>query len=128
VDELDVKIFTALISESAVGPSRTQVRSSLRDIALRLGVDDITMSYRYKRLQKSGALSVLQLVVNSKFFGCRLLNVTVDVSQESAKHDMIRKLNLANSVITLSNFRPTCLSVLPAKASFIAGGLRNLRR
>lgn len=112
MDELDVKIFRALVTESAVGPSRTQVRSSLKDIAVRLGVDDMTVSYRYRRLQKSGALSVWHLVVNPTFFGHRLMNVTVDVSPESAKDDMIRKLRLIDSVVTLSNFLGSALTVL----------------
>jgi hypothetical protein len=45
MDDLDVKILRALISESAVSPSNPQLRSSLRGIAARLGTDDATVSY-----------------------------------------------------------------------------------
>ena len=48
MDELDVKILRALMSEGAVAPSDTQVRSSLRSIAARLGADDMTVNYRYR--------------------------------------------------------------------------------
>ena len=37
MDELDVKLLRALMSEGAVAPSDTQVRSSLRSIAAAWG-------------------------------------------------------------------------------------------
>ena len=92
MDELDVKIFRALMSEGAVAPSDTQVHSSLRSIAARIGADDTTVSYRYKKLKESGAFSGWQLIMNPTFLGCRVIDVTVDVQPESAKPDMIRKL------------------------------------
>jgi DNA-binding Lrp family transcriptional regulator len=112
MDELDVRIFRALISESAVAPSATQVNSSLRSIAARIGADDMTVNYRYKRLQQSGALSGWQLVVNPTFFGCKLLDVTVDVQPESAKSDMIRKLKLVHEVIGMFDFYGRALKLV----------------
>ena len=44
MDDLDVKILRALMSEGAVAPSDAQVRSSLRSIAARLGADDMTVN------------------------------------------------------------------------------------
>jgi DNA-binding Lrp family transcriptional regulator len=104
MDELDVKIFRALMSEGAVAPSDPQVHSSLRSIASRIGADDTTVNYRYKKLQESGAFSGWQLIVNPTFLGCNVLDVTVDVQPESAKPDMIRKLKLIQEVTGMNVF------------------------
>jgi DNA-binding Lrp family transcriptional regulator len=112
MDELDVKLFRALVSESAVAPSRNQVNSSLRSIAKRLGADDSTVSYRYKRLQKWGCMSAWHLQVNPAFFGRGLLEVMVDVQPESAKPDMIRKLKLVGEVSGMVDFYGRALKLL----------------
>lgn len=104
MDELDVKIFRALMSEGAVAPSDTQVHSSLRSIATRIGADDTTINYRYKKLQESGAFSGWQLIVNPTFLGCRVMDVSVDVQPESAKPDMVRKLKLVQEVTGMNVF------------------------
>jgi DNA-binding Lrp family transcriptional regulator len=104
MDELGVKIFRALMSEGAVAPSDTQVHSSLRSIATRIGADDTTVNYRYKKLHESGAFSGWQLIVNPTFLGCKVMDVTVDVQPESAKPDMIRKLRLVQEVTGMNVF------------------------
>ncbi len=112
MDELDVRIFRALISESAVAPSTTQVNSSLRSIAARIGADDMTVNYRYRRLQESGALSGWQLIVNPTFSGCKLMDVTVDVQPESAKSDMVRKLKLIHEITGMMDFYGRALKLI----------------
>ncbi len=112
MDELDVKLLRALMSEGAVAPSATQVRSSLRSIAARLGADDMTLNYRYKRLMESRALSTWQLIVNPTFFGCRMLDATVDVEPESAKPDMIRKLKLVREITGMIDFYGRALKLI----------------
>ncbi|MDG6898683.1 MAG: AsnC family transcriptional regulator [Nitrososphaerota archaeon] len=112
MDELDVKIFRALMSEGAVAPSNAQVSSSLRSIASRLGADDTTVNYRYRRLKELGALSGWQLMVNPTFFGCRILAVTVDVQPESAKPDMITKLRLLHEVTGIAIYYGRALGAL----------------
>ncbi len=112
MDDLDVKILRALMSEGAVAPSDTQVNSSLRSIAARLGADDTTVSYRYKRLQESGAMSGWRLIVNPTFFGCRVMDATVDVEPESAKPDMIRKLKLIGEVTGMIDFYGRALKLI----------------
>jgi DNA-binding Lrp family transcriptional regulator len=112
MDELDVRIFRALVSESAVGTSRDQVNSSLRSIAKRLGADDATVNYRYKRLQESGCMSAWQLIVNPTLFGRAMLEVMVDVQPESAKPDMIRKLKLVGEVSGMVDFYGRALKLL----------------
>ena len=112
MDELDVKIFRALVGESAVAPSRDQVNSSLKSIAKRLGADDATVNYRYKRLQEAGCMSAWQLIVNPSFFGRAMLDVVVDVQPESAKPDMIRKLKLIGEVSGIVDFYGRALKLI----------------
>ena len=111
MDQLDVKILRSLISERAVSPSNASVKLSLRGIAARLGADDMTVRYRYKRLQESGCLSVWSLLVNPAFFGYRVTEVMVDVQPESGKPDMIRKLKLVNEITGMVNFYGKAISI-----------------
>jgi DNA-binding Lrp family transcriptional regulator len=112
MDALDVKILRALMSEGAVAPSETQVNSSLRSIAARLGADDTTVNYRYRRLVESGAMAGWRLIVNPTFFGYRVMDVTVDVEPESAKPDMIRKLKLVGEVTGMIDFYGRALKLI----------------
>jgi len=117
MDALDVKILRALLSERSVAPSNHQVSSSLRSIAARLGVDDVTINNRYKKLQESGAMSGWRLVINPTFLGCESLDATVDVQPESAKADMIRKLSLINEVVGIQDFYGSRLKVIAMYSS-----------
>jgi DNA-binding Lrp family transcriptional regulator len=112
LDELDIKIFRALQSEMAVAPSSAQLKSSLRSIAARLGADDMTVNYRYKRLEESGSMSGWQLIVNPTFLGSRMMDIAVDVQPESAKPDMIRKLKLVHEVLALFDFYGRALRMI----------------
>jgi DNA-binding Lrp family transcriptional regulator len=111
MDELDVKIIRSLISERAVSPSNASVKLSLRAVATRLGADDMTVRYRYKRLIDSGCMPVWSLLVNPAFFGYRVTDVMVDVQPESAKPDMIRKLKLVNEITGMVNFYGRAISL-----------------
>jgi DNA-binding Lrp family transcriptional regulator len=104
MDELDLKILRSLISERAVSPSSPSVKLSLRAIAARLGADDMTIRYRYKKLQESGCMSVWSLLVNPAFFGYKVTDLMVDVQPESSKPDMIRKLRLVHEITGMVNF------------------------
>ncbi len=84
----------------------------MRSIASRLGADDVTVSLRYKKLRESGALSGWRLAINPTLFGCRSIDVTVDVDPESAKPDMIRKLSLINEVVGIWDFYGRGLKVV----------------
>jgi DNA-binding Lrp family transcriptional regulator len=117
MDELDVKILRALISESRASPSSAEVRLSLRAIAARIRADDMTVNYRYKRLQKSGALSDWHLILNPSFFSRSVLDVVVDVQPESEKADMIRKLKLIDGVFMILNFFGRALKILTMYSS-----------
>jgi len=112
MDELDVKILRALISESAVAPSNPKVKSTLRSIAARLGADDMTVNNHYKKILESGCMSVWSLLVNPTYFGYRASDVMVDVQPESAKPDMIRKLRLIHEITGLVNFYGRGLKII----------------
>lgn len=104
MDELDIKILRAIISESAVAPTNIQVRSSLRMIAKRIEVDDMTAAKRFKKLQSAGCMDEWQLSVNPSLLGYKMLDVMLEVGEEYAKPDMIRKLGLIHGVLVIINF------------------------
>lgn len=112
MDELDVKILRALISESAIAQSNSMVKLSLRKIASRLGADDMTVSNRFHRLQEAGCMSRWQLLINPSFFGYRILDVLVRVQPESAKADMVRKIKLIHGVFAVQDFHGNALKIL----------------
>ena len=112
LDELDVKILRALISESAIAQSNSMVTLSLRRIASRLGADDMTVAKRFRKLQESGCMSHWQLMINPSFFGYGILDVVVRVQPESAKTDMIRKIRLIHGVFAIQNFHGNALKIL----------------
>ncbi|MDG6957366.1 MAG: AsnC family transcriptional regulator [Nitrososphaerota archaeon] len=104
MDELDVRILRALIFEGAVAPSMSQVNESLSSIAKRLEADDAKVSYRYRRMLRSGTMSDWLLMTNPGHFGCGLTDVLVDVEPESGKDDMIRKLRVVHEVVGIIDF------------------------
>jgi len=112
LDELDVKILRALISESAIAQSNSMVTLSLRKIASRLGADDMTVTKRFRRLQKSGCMSHWQLMINPSFFGYGILDVVVRAQPESAKADMIRKIRLIHGVFAIQDLHGSALKIL----------------
>ena len=112
LDELDIKIFRALISESIIAPSNTEVMSSLRDIARKLGSDDMTIRNRYKKLQEAGCMSVWRLGVNPSVVGYKPIDIVLEVQPESAKADMIRKLRLIHGIIRIVDYYGPTLQVL----------------
>ena len=112
MDELDVKILRALISESAIAQSNSMVTLSLRKIASRLEADDMTVANRFRRLQEGGCMSRWQLMINPSFFGYQILDVVVRAQPESAKVDMIRKIRLIHGVFAIQNFQGNALKVL----------------
>jgi DNA-binding Lrp family transcriptional regulator len=112
LDELDVKIFRALISESAIAPSRIQVESSLREIARKLGSDDMTVRNRYKKLQDAGCMSAWRSYINPQLFGYSAVDVLVEVEPESAKADMMRKLRLVHGVVRIVDYYGKGMQIL----------------
>lgn len=104
MDELDVRILRALIAERAVAQSSPGVKSSLRSIAARIGADDATVSYRYRRLQDSGCLPVWSLLLNPALLGFGVAELIVDAQPEAAKPDMVRKLRLVQEITGIVNF------------------------
>lgn len=112
MDELDVKILRALISESAIGQSESMVQLSLRKMASRLKADDMTVRNHFRKLQEAGCMSRWQLLVNPSFFGYQILDVVVRVEPESAKKDMIRKIRLIHGVFAIQNFHGNALKIL----------------
>lgn len=104
MDELDVKILRSLISEMAVSPSSPSVRLSLRGIAARIGADDMTVAYRYRKMQEAGYMSIWSLLINPAFLGLKVTEIVADVDKESRKQEVVERLKSEDFVTGLVNF------------------------
>jgi DNA-binding Lrp family transcriptional regulator len=103
LDELDVKLLRALTNDGVPAPANFQLRTSLREIARRLGADDMTVANRYKMFQEAGLIRGWILVVNPGLYGYEMKEILVDVEPESMKDDAIRKLRLIHGIVMIVN-------------------------
>ncbi len=101
MDELDIRIFRSLTSSKYVAPSNFQVKISMREIARKLGVDDMTVSNRYARFARIGLFTGWRAAFNPRLFNYGMKEVLVEVQPESAKEEMIRKLRLVHGITVL---------------------------
>ena len=69
MDELDVRIFRALLTDKLSAPFSIHAKASLRQVARDLNVDDVTVRNRFKRFQERGFLSGWRLLPNPRLFG-----------------------------------------------------------
>jgi DNA-binding Lrp family transcriptional regulator len=98
MDELDVRIFRVLATDDSGSIISSQFRPSFREVSRRLGVDEVTVRNRYRRLREKGFLSGLAVFPNPNLFGYRMTKLLVDCPSRSPKQDMIRKLRLVHGV------------------------------
>lgn len=111
MDELDVKIFRALTSEHSRPSFFTPLKTSLRDIARKLEVDDATLRNRYKRLRENGVLSGWKVFPNPNLFGYKLVNILIDMPPRTPKDDLMRKLRLVHGVVSMFDFHGDALGI-----------------
>jgi len=111
MDELDVRIFRALTTDHKKPSFFTPLKTSLREIARSLQVDDVTVRNRYKRLKETGILSGWKVLPNPNLFGYRMLNMLVDTPPSSPKDDMIRKLKLVHGVVAIHDSHGDSLGI-----------------
>src|ERR1700691_4232849 len=78
LDELDVKIFRAILRGNLSAPFSTRLRASLQDVARTLRADDTTVRNRFNRFQKEGFVSGWILLPNPNLFGYGMTKVIVD--------------------------------------------------
>lgn len=107
-----MRIFRALITDKMSAPFSTQIKTSLREIARKLEVDDVTVRNRFKRFQEKGFLSSWRVIPNPSLFGYRMIMLVVDAAPKSPKDDMIRKLKLVHGIVTILNFHGDSLGII----------------
>jgi DNA-binding Lrp family transcriptional regulator len=98
MDELDVRIFRALISNKVLF---SPLKYSLREVARMLQVDHLTVRNRFRRFQEEGFLSGWQVLPNPGLFGYSMTNILVEMPSKAPKEDVIRKLKLIHGVVQL---------------------------
>lgn len=111
MDELDVRIFRALTTQHATSSFFTPLKTSLREIARKLQMDDVTARNRYKRLREDGVLSGWKVFPNPNLFGYRMVIILVDTPPKVPKDDMIRKLKLVHGVLAILDAHGDSLGV-----------------
>jgi DNA-binding Lrp family transcriptional regulator len=111
LDELDVRIFRALLSEKLSAPFSTHVKASLRQVARDLGVDDVTVRNRFKRFQERGFLSGWRLLPNPSLFGYGYSVLLVDIPPKSSKDDLVESLSHLPGVAVILEYYGDSLGV-----------------
>jgi DNA-binding Lrp family transcriptional regulator len=104
LDELDVRIFRAILTGNLSAPFSTRLRASLEEVAQRLHADDMTVRNRLKRFQEEGFVSGWILLPNPSLFGYRMTVVIVDASP-GPKDDMLNELKLVHGVVAILDFQ-----------------------
>jgi DNA-binding Lrp family transcriptional regulator len=104
LDELDVRIFRAILTGNLSAPFSTRLRASLQEVGRRLHADDMTVRNRLKRFQEEGFVSGWILLPNPSLFGYRMTVVIVDASP-GPKEDMLNELKLVHGVVAILDFQ-----------------------
>ena len=116
MDELDVRIFRAILTGSLSAPFSTRLRASLEEVAQRLHADDMTVRNRLKRFQEEGFVSGWTLLPNPSLFGYGMTVVTVDASP-GPKEDMLKELKLVHGVVSILDFQGDSIGLILLHAS-----------
>jgi DNA-binding Lrp family transcriptional regulator len=112
LDELDVRIFRALLTDKVSAPFSAHLKTSLREVARKLKVDDVTVRNRFKRFQDQGFLSGWRLLPNPTLFGYRMMNVLVDTQPKSPKNFMMERLKLIPGIVVLLDYQGDSLGIV----------------
>jgi DNA-binding Lrp family transcriptional regulator len=111
LDELDVRIFRALLTDKLSAPFSTHVKASLRQVARDLEVDDVTVRNRFKRFQERGFLSGWRLLPNPSLFGNGYSVLLVDIPPKSSKDALVERLSLVPGVVVILEYYGDSLGV-----------------
>jgi DNA-binding Lrp family transcriptional regulator len=104
MDDLDIRIYRALLHGETGPPFESEIRRSYRSVARRLGIDEVTANNRIKRFWKMGFLRGWQLVVNPELLGVSWTQTWFDVVPPAAKSEVISRVSSMDGVLTLSNY------------------------
>jgi DNA-binding Lrp family transcriptional regulator len=111
LDELDIRIFRALLTDKLSAPFSTHVRASLRQVARDVKADDVTVRNRFKRFQERGFLSGWRLLPNPSLFGYGYSVLLVDIPPKSSKDDLVERLKPVPGVVVILEYYGDSLGV-----------------
>ena len=111
MDELDVRIFRALLTDKLSAPFSIHAKASLRQVARDLKVDDVTVRNRFRRFQARGFLSGWRLLPNPRLFGYGYSVLLVDIPPKSAKDDLVENLSHLPGVAVILEYYGDSLGV-----------------
>lgn len=104
MDKLDVRIFREFAQDREAIPLQSDIRKSLRAVAKNLGVDEVTVRNRVRKLQEAGFLKGWRVFPNPNLLHCRVAHCRCTVQPPSFKDDAIRKIKLIPGVLAIVNY------------------------
>ncbi len=100
MDRIDLMVFRSLFQGELPDPLSMDPRKSLRAIARNLGIDELTVRNRLRRLQSEGFLKGWFLFVNPALLGMDLVQVLVE-PKKSKRNGLIEGLRDSPSVTAI---------------------------
>ena len=100
MDRIDIKLFRSLLQGESPAPLSMDPRRSFRAIARNLGIDELTVRNRLRKLHRMGFLKGWHLFVNPSLLGLEFVDLLVDV-RSSSKEDLIEKLRLLPGIAAI---------------------------
>ncbi len=109
---MDVRVYREFFHGRTGPPLGSDIRRSYRSVARKLGIDEVTIRNRIKRLQQSGFLKGWRVLVNPSLVSVRFAQLWLNVRPLSAKDDLIAKLSLIHGVAVISDYYGSGLTVI----------------
>jgi DNA-binding Lrp family transcriptional regulator len=103
LDSLDVRVYRELFHGKTGPPLESEIRKSYRSVAKRLKMDEVTIRNRVKKIQRSGFVTGLRLVVNPSLIGVRFAQLWFDVRPSTSKEDVIKELSVLPGAVAISD-------------------------
>jgi DNA-binding Lrp family transcriptional regulator len=112
MDSLDVRIYREFFHSKTGPPLESDIHRSYRSMAKKIGIDEVTIRNRIKKLHQSGFLKGWHLVVNPSLVGVKWSQIWLNVRRPSDKDDLIGKLSSMSGVLTISDYYGSALTVI----------------
>jgi DNA-binding Lrp family transcriptional regulator len=112
MDSLDVRIYREFFHSKTGPPLESDIHRSYRSMAKKIGIDEVTIRNRIKKLYRSGFLKGWHLVVNPTLLNMKWAQIWLNVRPPSDKDDLIKKLSSLRGILTISDYYGSALTVI----------------
>ena len=112
MDSLDVRIYREFFHSKTGPPLESDIHRSYRTMAKKIGIDEVTIRNRIKKLYQSGFLKGWHLVVNPSLLGVNWSQIWLNVRSPYDKDDLLGKLLSLSGVLTISDYYGSALTLI----------------